>query len=128
MAESTTEFERQVLRLHELNVWGRWLFIIVCWLVVLPPALWAMRAEFVLWRSHFTLTALRYAIHYNLPAALAIGGCVGLTLSTLLWQSANILWGFPRQYRKRLERRVARIRTSGRRHPLWRWVMETGGD
>lgn len=129
MAEQpTTEFERQVLRLHELTVWGRWLFILGCWLVVLPLALWTLRAEFALWRSHFTVAALRYAIQYNLPAALAIGACVGLTLSTLLWQSANILWGFPPEYRKHLERRVTRIRTSGRRHPLWRWVMESGKD
>ena len=124
MAEPTSEFERQVQRLHELNVWGRWLVIGGCWLVVLPPALWHLRAELALLQSHFTVAALRYAIQFNLPWAIALGICVGLTLGTLMWQSGNILYGLAPIYRQRLEKRVARIRASGYRHPLWRWVIE----
>lgn len=121
------ELKRQLQRLHELNVWGRWLTIGACWLVVLPPALWHLRAELALWRAHFTFAALRYAIEYNLPWALALGTCVGLTLGTLMWQSSNILYGLPPAYRQRLKKRVARIRATGRRHPLWRWVIKSAG-
>ncbi len=130
MAEPThdEQLESQIQRLHALNVRGRWLVIGGCWLAILPPALWHLRAEVALLRSHFTLTALRYAIEFNLAWSLALGGCVGLTLGTLLWQSGNILRGWAPAYRRGLEKRVARIRATGPRHPLWRWVVASDRD
>jgi len=116
-------FEEHVERLHRFTVAIRWLVIAACWAIVAPLALWGMRGEFDLWRSHFTLAALRYGLRYNWLSTLGLSFCLGLTTATLLWQSRNILFGRSRRYERELEKQVRYILAFGPRHPLWRWTV-----
>lgn len=113
----------QVQRLHRLQVCGRWLGVMISWLVVIPFVAWQLQEEISLMRDHFTIAAVRYALIFNPVSAIAIGFCLGLTTAVLLWQSGNILFGFSSRYRNQLEKQVRRIRRRGKSHPLWRWVI-----
>lgn len=119
------ELAIQVQRLHRLQVCGRWLGVMISWLVVIPFVAWQLQEEISLMRDHFTIAAVRYALIFNPVSAIAIGFCLGLTTAVLLWQSGNILFGFSSQYRNHLEKQVRRIRRRGKSHPLWRWVIAT---
>ncbi len=124
MNQPDPALEKQVQRLHRVMVSSRWLLVVVSWLGVIPIALWQLQGEIELIRSHFTLAAVRYALIFNPSAAIALSWCLGITTAVLLWQSSNILLGFSRQYRDRLEKQVRRIRKRGKSHPLWRWVIQ----
>lgn len=115
-------FKAQVERLHQLNVFSRWLLVIILWITLAPLSIWGWRYEISLLRSHFTWSALRYGIIYNRLPAIGIAICVGMTASVLVWQSRNILWGMPLPEQKRLEQRVHRICKQGETHPLWKWI------
>ncbi|CEJ42164.1 hypothetical protein [Umezakia ovalisporum] len=122
-ADSTdTSFSRQVHRLHQLTVYGRWLFVGCLWLTIAPLSLWNLRLEFVLLQQYFTWVAVRYGLLYNPLSTLGLSVCIGTTLSTLVWQSRNILLGIPQREKKRLEKQVFKIRQQGETHPLWRWI------
>lgn len=110
-------------RLHRLTVCARWGVVVLLWLGAGLPSLWSLRGEIALWREYFTWVAVWYALRSNFAASLGLGLSVGWMLSVLVWQSRNILWGLPRRERQQLERQVWRIRASGSRHPLWRWVV-----
>lgn len=113
----------QMRKLHELTVCTRWAVVAVLWLVVAPLSLWGMRSDIALLLDYFTWATVRYSLFHNRLSAIGLGLCLGMTVSTLLWQSRNILVGFPRRYRQRLEKQVLRIRKQGPNHPLWRWVV-----
>jgi hypothetical protein len=115
-------FSKQVQRLHQLTVWGRWLFVGCMWLLIAPAALWDLRAEIALWRQYFTWVALRYGLFDHPWATLGLSFCIGMTVAVLVWQSRNILLGLPHQEKQRLEQLVWRIRQQGPSHPLWKWV------
>ncbi|MFO7140528.1 hypothetical protein B9T16_02155 [Arthrospira sp. PCC 8006] len=115
--------KNQMKRLHELIVWSRWLVIILLWLVIGSLSLWGMRSDISLLMEHFTWATVRHGLFHNRLSAIGLGICLGMTTSTLLWQSRNILIGFPPSYRQRLERQVLKIRQQGSTHPLWRWVI-----
>lgn len=70
-------------------------------------------------RAYFTWPALRYALAFNLVPTIGLALCLALVLSTLIWQSRNILLGVPRRDVKRLERQLQRINNYGPSHPLW---------
>lgn len=113
----------QMRRLHELTVWSRWLVVIVLWLVIGSWSLWGLRSDITLLMKHFTWATVRYSLFHNRLSAIGLGICVGMTTSTLIWQSRNIIIGFPHRYRQRLEKQVLQIRHQGPSHPLWRWVI-----
>lgn len=115
--------KNQMKRLHELIVWSRWLVIILLWLVIGSLSWWGMRSDISLLMEHFTWTTVRHSLFHNRLSAIGLGICLGMTTSTLLWQSRNILIGFPLSYRQRLEKQVLKIRQQGSTHPLWRWVI-----
>lgn len=125
---STTEsdplFQEQLARLHEVTVTARWIVLGALWLVVLPFSVWALRSEFRLWREYLTWTAVRYGLIYHPVAAVGLVVCVSLTLSLLLWQSRNILFGLPNREQEKLKRRLLKIRQQGVSHPLWKWVID----
>lgn len=116
------ELQQQMERLHQLTVWGRWGVVGLLWLTLAPLSLWALRSDIALWLDYFTWAAVRYGLAFNTPAAVGISVCIGMTVSVLVWQSRNILWGLPAREVKRLERHVLQIRQQGPRHPFWRWV------
>lgn len=117
-------FRQQVQKLHQLTVYGRWLFVGCLWLIIAPVALWYLRGELALWRQYFTWVAVRYGLFYNPLPTLGLGLCIGVTVSTLVWQSRNILWGLPQHEKQRLEKQVFRIRQQGPTHPLWKWICQ----
>ncbi|OCR00104.1 hypothetical protein BCD67_20710 [Oscillatoriales cyanobacterium USR001] len=120
--DDDSNFQSEVQRLHELTVYGRWLFVAFLWVTVAPLSLWGLRDELVLWVENFTWAAVRYGLIYHRLSAIGLGLCIGMTLAVLIWQSRNILLGLPRKERQRLEQQVRRIRQQGQSHPLWRLV------
>jgi hypothetical protein len=126
MTDFDPELRRQVQKLHELTVYGRWLFVFCCWISLGSVGIWGLRQEISLWLEHFTWAALRYGLYYNRLSTFCLAWCIGVTASVLVWQSNNICWGIPLKQRRRLERQVKKIRASGPSHPLWRWVCVGG--
>jgi hypothetical protein len=117
-------FQQQVLRLHQLTVYSRWLLIGFLWLLIAPLCLWHLRSEIGLWLDYFTWTAVRYTIIYNRIASIGLSLCMAWTISVLLWQSRNILQGISAAERRSLEKQVLKIRQQGKSHPLWKWVCK----
>ncbi|HYW19767.1 MAG TPA: hypothetical protein VE956_10725 [Nodularia sp. (in: cyanobacteria)] len=117
-----TTFTQQVQRLHQLTVYGRWFFVGCLWLTIAPFSLWNLRSELALLQQYFTWVAVRYGLFYNPLSTLGLAFCIGTTVSTLVWQSRNILLGLPQREQQRLEKQVLRIRQQGQTHPLWKWV------
>ena len=124
MAELEPKLNRQVEKLHQLTVYARWLLVLFCWSTIGIFGLLSLRTEINLWFEYFTWSAVRYGISYNLLPSLCVAFCIGLTLSVLVWQSRNILWGLPAQERYRLQQQVKRIMAAGSSHPLWKFIVE----
>jgi hypothetical protein len=115
-------FRQEIQRLHKLTVYGRWFVVCWLWLLIAPICLWNLRSEIELWREYFTWAALRYGLAFHPFAAFGLALCVGMTVSVLLWQSRNILFGISDRQTRRLEQQVLKIRQQGSSHPLWKWV------
>jgi hypothetical protein len=113
-----------VERLHRLTVYGRWFTAIALWLSVGILSLWTMRRDIDLWFENFTWVSVLYALVAHPIAAFGLCICIAMTLSVLVWQSRNILWGLSRQEELRLVRQVRKIRATGPRHLLWKWVIK----
>ncbi len=121
---SDPTFAKQVQKLHQLTVYGRWLFVISLWLIIAPVCLWDLQKEIALWQQYFTWVAVQYGLFFHPLSTLGLGFCIGMSLAVLVWQSRNILLGLPIQEKKRLEQQVYRIRQQGQTHPLWKWVCQ----
>lgn len=119
---SDPSFALQVQRLHQLTIYGRWLFVVCLWLIIAPVSLWDLRTEIALWQQYFTWVAVRYGLLFHPLSTLGLAFCIAMTAAVLTWQSRNILWGLPKQEQQRLEKQVCRIRLQGPTHPLWKWV------
>ncbi len=117
-------FTQQVQKLHQLTVYGRWLFVGCLWLTVAPVCLWDLRSEIALWQQYFTWVAVRYGLFYHPLSTLGLAFCIGMTVAVLVWQSRNILVGLPQPEKERLEKQVCRIRQQGVTHPLWKWICQ----
>lgn len=117
-------FRHQMERLHRVTVWARWLLVVGLWTSIAPLSLWELRQEIPLWHDYFTWAAVRYSLADHPLAAIGLALCIGMTVSVLLWQSHNILWGVSDRQTNRLEKQLLRIRQQGKTHPLWKWVCE----
>ncbi|MBN3886267.1 MAG: hypothetical protein V7K64_08800 [Nostoc sp.] len=122
--KSDPSFAQQVQRLHQLTVYGRWLFVGCLWLTVAPVSLWGLHTEISLWQQYFTWVAVRFGLFYHPLSTFGLAFCIGMTAAVLVWQSRNILLGLPQQEKQRLEKQVYRIRQQGRTHPLWKWICD----
>ncbi|TAF07483.1 MAG: hypothetical protein EAZ77_09655 [Nostocales cyanobacterium] len=122
---SDAAFIEQVQNLHQLTVYGRWLFVSSLWLTIAPVCLWDLRREFQLWQEYFTWAAVRYGLVFHPLSTLGLAFCIGMTVSVLVWQSRNILIGLPQPEKQRLEKQVYRIRQQGSSHPLWKFVVRS---
>jgi len=118
------DFAKQVQKLHQLTVYGRWLVVGLLWLTIAPLALWNLREEITLWRQYFTWMAVRYGLYYHPLSTIGLAFCIGMTVAVLIWQSRNILLGIPQYELQRLEKQVFRIREQGPSHPLWKWICQ----
>ncbi len=72
--------------------------------------------------EYFSWSAIRYGLIFHPWAAAGLGLCIGMTLSVLIWQSRNSLWGLPEAEQQQLQKRVLKIQHQGVSHPLWKWV------
>ena len=122
MSINQSDFERKVVKLHRLTVYARWLCVAVSWLTLGSYALWHLRAEITLWFDYFTWAAVYYGFHFNPIPTICLAFCVGITVSVLIWQSRNIIWGLPAHEQRQLERTVKKIQAKGKKHPLWKWI------
>ena len=113
---------QQVQRLYQFNLYGRWLFVIFCWLTLGLFSTWQLRGEFELWQQHFTWAAVRYGLAFNLIPAFSLFFCFGVTGSVFVWQSSHILYGLSPREKLRLKNQVLKIQKSGPSHPLWKWI------
>ncbi|MGJ3245939.1 MAG: hypothetical protein ACFE0I_07695 [Elainellaceae cyanobacterium] len=120
--EHSPTFQQEMERLYRLTVYGRWMVVVVLWLVIGSISLWALRDEIDRWFDYFTWTAVRYSLAFNPLAAVGISICLGSTVGLLVWQSRNILMGVSPEQTRRLENQLIKIRQQGSSHPLWMWV------
>lgn len=121
-----SRLQKQVKRLHSLTVYSRWLFVVLCWLILAPFGLWQMRETISLCREHFTWAAVRYGLEFNPLGALALTFCVAITTAVLVWQSVHILdGGLSAKQKYYLEEKVKKINATGPKHPLYKWVCST---
>ncbi|MBD2138416.1 hypothetical protein H6F32_12620 [Anabaena sp. FACHB-1237] len=121
-------FTQQVQRLHELTVYGRWFFAIFLWLTIAPFCIWDLRTEICLLQDYFTWVAVRYALIFHPFATVGLAFCIGMTVSVLVWQSRNILWGLPLAEKQHLHKQVYKIKQQGKSHPLWKWVCQNNPE
>lgn len=122
MTKFESDFQQKVARLHQLTVYFRWLFVLFSWLTLGTYALWNLREEIALVFDYFTWAAVYYGLHFNFLPTLCLIFCVATTISVLVWQSRNIIWGLPPKEKRQLEKQVEKILASGRKHPLWKWI------
>ncbi|MCS6941584.1 MAG: hypothetical protein NZ901_01110 [Geminocystis sp.] len=121
--------EEEIEKLHRLTVYGRWVVVIILWLLLMPPSLWRLRETIALCLEYCTWSAIRIGLEFHPWATLGISFCVGILTATLVWQSLNILRGglSPRQ-KLYLTKQILRIRRrgSGKRSaflfPLESWL------
>lgn len=118
------QFKREIDRLYRLTLYGRWVLVVLLWLLLGGWSLWDLRESITLMQTYFTWSALRYGLAFHPLGAIGLGLCVSLTVSVLVWQSRNLIWGLPQAEQKRLQESVCKIRQQGRSHPLWRWVCD----
>jgi hypothetical protein len=116
-------YSPEIGRLYLLTIYARWCFILFCWLTLGIGGIWGLRDEIKLWLEYFTWSALRYGLATHFLSTLCLVFCVALTMSVLVWQSRNILFGLPPEEIDRLEGQLQRIIKTGNKHPLWRWVF-----
>ena len=122
MTDLKPNLDKQVKKLYQLTIYGKWLLVLCSWLTLGIFGLWGLRHEIDLWLDYFTWSAVRYGIHFNPIPSLCVAFCIGMTVSVLVWQSRNIIWGLPAPERYRLEQRVKRILADGSSHPLRKWI------
>jgi hypothetical protein len=125
--EQDEVFRQQVERLHQLTVYGRWLFVGGLWLTLGSLSLWGLRYPISLIREYFTWAAVYYGLHFHPLPAIGLATCIAFTTAVLVWQSRNILFGLPKRDRERLKQQVLRIRKQGISHPLWKYVCQPDG-
>jgi hypothetical protein len=118
------QFKVEMDRLYRLTLYGRWVLVGLLWLLLGSWSLWDLRESITLMQTYFTWSALRYGLVFHPLGAIGLGLCVSLTVSVLVWQSRNLIWGLPQTEQKRLHESVCKIRQQGRSHPLWRWVCD----
>ncbi len=115
-------FATDLDRLQALTVLGRWAVVAGLWATIGAASLWGIRKYFGLWQDHFTWSSVRAVVLYHRLSAMGLVICVGMTLSVLIWQSRNILFGRPKSEQLQQHQLLCRIRQQGSSHPLWRWL------
>jgi hypothetical protein len=120
--EADSQLRVEVDRMYTLVLRGRWLFSGILWLTLGLASLWGLRSMLELALEDFTWASIRYGLHYQPWATIGLAFCIAITLSTLIWQSRNFLFGLSKQQQQQLLQQVLRIRAQGSSHPFWRWV------
>ena len=122
MSKFKSDFQQKVAKLYQLSIYGRWLFVLASWLTLGTYAVWNLREEIALVFDYFTWAAVYYGLHFNFVPTICLAFCIGVTVSVLVWQSRNLIWGLPASERRKLEKQVEKILITGPKHPLWKWI------
>ncbi len=122
MQSSDPNFQKKVNKLYQITVYFRWVTVLFCWLTFGAYGIWGLRSEISLWLEYFTWAAVRYGLAFNIIPTICLAFSVGMTISVLVWQSRNIIWGLPTQEKHDLEKKVQRILAQGKRHFLYKWL------
>ncbi len=109
MTEQNPDFRKKVDDYYQSMVWSRWKLVIFLWLTLGTYSIWGLRNEIKLWLDHFTWAAVRYGLMFNMFYTVCLGICIGFTLSTLVWQSRNIVWGLSDKEKYYLEQKAKDI-------------------
>ena len=117
-----SNFQQKVDRLYKLSIYSRWLIVVFSWLTFGLYAIWNLREEIALCLDYFTWAAVYYGLHFNFLPTLCLAFCIGTTVSVLVWQSRNTIWGLPDIEKRKLENKVKKILAKGTKHPLWKWI------
>lgn len=121
--EEHERLDWQVQRLLLVQIRMRWALVIFLWLTVGTASFWAIRADIAMWLEYFTWGAVRVAIRNDQIPFMGLGICVAMTLSILMRQSWDILFGINKREYRSLVKQVKTIKEQGRKHFLWRWVI-----
>jgi hypothetical protein len=114
--------DKQIKKLHQIQMYGRWLFVLLCWLILAPLGIWGLREEISLILEHFTWAAIIYGISYNFLPSLAITFCFAITLAVLIRHSKYYLTGISPREKLQLEKKVRQINNLGAKHFLWKFI------
>ncbi|MEM9271497.1 MAG: hypothetical protein AAGA80_00850 [Cyanobacteria bacterium P01_F01_bin.143] len=109
MVEKDPNFQNKVDNYYKEIVWARWKLVIFLWLTLGTYGIWSLRHEIKLWLDYFTWSAVRYGLKFNMLSTICLAICIGFTLSTMVWQSRNIIWGLSDKEKYYLEQRVKDI-------------------
>lgn len=128
LIRSSDSYDAELLahmeRLHRVFVAGRWVLVLILWVVIGIVSTWSLRHEFAMVSHRFTWAAVRYGLAFNIWPTLGLSICIGPTVALLVWQTRNLLWGLPKSESLRLQKYVLKIRDQGPKHPLWGYVFE----
>jgi hypothetical protein len=116
-------FKNQIDRLYRLTIYSRWFVIALLWLIVGGYSLWELRYPISLIQEDFTWAAVRYGLYFQPIPAFGLCLCASMTVSTLIRQGWNAIWGLSSHEQRYLTQKVCHIRQQGSSHPLWKWVI-----
>ena len=117
-----SNFQQKVDRLYKLSIYSRWLVVIFSWLTFGVYAIWSLQEEIALCLDYFTWASMYYGLHFNFLPSLCLAFCIGTTVSAIVWQSRNTIWGLSDFEKRKLEKQVKKILSEGKKHPLWKWI------
>ncbi len=123
---SRKPLSREVQKLLETYQNGLYGLLVLVWLVIGIPSLFALRDHIRRLLEYFTWTAVKYMLFYK-PGLASLGllFCVAVTLYVLLTQSRLEVFGLFESERDSLDFVVSRIQRLRSNHPLRRWLFET---
>jgi hypothetical protein len=121
--ENDPILEQQVEKLYNVSIYSRWLFVLICWLTLVPWGLWQFRDTIALCQEYCTWAAVRIGIESHLQAGFIVTFVIAFTTSVLVLQSYHILkGGLSDKEKYYLAEKVKKIRQQGDKNILWRWL------
>jgi hypothetical protein len=124
MKNDPLKLEPQLQKIYSLNLYLKWLTVLIFWLSFGLFGIWELREEITLWQQYFTWSALRYALVYHRLAAVCLSICIGLTVGLLITQSRDLLWGISEQEKYRLQQQIDQIFAKGKSHPFYKFLSK----
>lgn len=122
MDKSDLDFQRKVIKYHQLTIYMRWLVVLLLWLTLGVYGIWGIHQEIELWFDYFTWSAVYYGLAFNIIPTICLSICIGMTVSVLVWQSRCIIWGISNKEKYYLEQRVTKVLESGSSNPVRKWL------
>ena len=123
ISDLQTVSEREIKKLYRLHIYGRWLIVFVCCLLILPWSIWQLEESISLCLEHCTWATIRLGMEFHPLATVGISFCLGLITSVLLWQSSSILrGGLSERQKYYLTQKIIKIRQKGGQYWLYNWI------